>query len=304
MKYFINTGTDYKALKLKPHIVYAHRTDLNGDPYDLDINVIYSPETPKKPSEDFDSKSVAKPCIIFLPGQGWRFHSPYNEIPDISYFAQHGYVVVYVRYSSSAQATYPQQIIDVKSALRFVRSHCEEYEVDPERICVWGRSAGGQLTVVTAMNTDDFINDEYPEVSSQVNCAIDMFGPVNFTMCYDINQKRAGNNAFYGWKTVEDTHEGALFKGDMDTLRERMEPYNAVNYLSDKMCPLLIMHGDNDQAVDVSFSDVLYESIEKAGLDDRTDYYVLHGANHGSAEFSQPETRGIMLRFLEKYLSR
>lgn len=73
---------------------------------------------------------------------------------EMEYLVEEGYVVASMYYRSSAQGHYPDQIIDVKTALRFLRAHADQYEIDPERIGVMGRSAGGHLSAVAGMNTD------------------------------------------------------------------------------------------------------------------------------------------------------
>ncbi|WP_461211604.1 alpha/beta hydrolase fold domain-containing protein, partial [Desulfocurvus sp. DL9XJH121] len=85
------------------------------------------------------------------------------------YFARHGYVVVSVQYRSSAQAKWPAQIIDIKTAIRWVRKHADDYQIDVNHIGIMGRSAGSHIAVMAAMNEEDkSISNEYSEYSSSV----------------------------------------------------------------------------------------------------------------------------------------
>ena len=83
-------------------------------------------------------------------------------------------------YRSSAQAKWPEQIKDVKTAIRFLRANADKYEIDPDRIGVMGRSAGGHLSAIAGMNTDNFESEEWSEFSSEVQATYDMFGPGGF----------------------------------------------------------------------------------------------------------------------------
>ncbi|MFR8331572.1 MAG: alpha/beta hydrolase fold domain-containing protein [Oscillospiraceae bacterium] len=64
---------------------------------------------------------------------------------EMNAFADAGYVVASIYYRSSAQGHYPDQIRDVKEAIRFLRANAAKFEIDPEHIGVFGRSAGGHL---------------------------------------------------------------------------------------------------------------------------------------------------------------
>ena len=68
------------------------------------------------------------------------------------------------------------------------------------------------------------------------------------------------------------------------------------------MCPILILHGDCDKLVSCSISEAFYGDIVKAGMEDRADLYILHGAGHGTKEFFQQETKEIIRTFFDKNL--
>ncbi len=63
--------------------------------------------------------------------------------------AQHGYFTASAEYRLSGEAPWPAQLEDCKLAVRWLRAQCREYNVDPNRIGIWGASAGGHLVVAT-----------------------------------------------------------------------------------------------------------------------------------------------------------
>src|SRR4051794_23098656 len=69
-----------------------------------------------------------------------------------------GYAVASLDYRLSGEAPFPAAVLDVKAAVRFLRAHATEYGIDPERIGVFGRSAGGHLATMLGVtaSTDRF----------------------------------------------------------------------------------------------------------------------------------------------------
>ena len=216
--------------------------------------------------------------------------------------ADAGYVVASMYYRSSAEAHMPSQIIDVKTAIRFLRAHADEYEIDPDRIGIIGRSAGGHLSALAAMNSDLYESEEWSGYSSKVQACCDMFGPVDFLKLIEIDEHEIATNPNFRWKSMAETHEGALMGGDPATLRERSKEFCPPYILTKEMCPMLILHGDCDKLVPCSISEEFYDKIVEAGMEDRADLYILAGAGHGTKEFFQPETKEIICAFFDKNL--
>ena len=216
--------------------------------------------------------------------------------------ADAGYVVASMYYRSSAEAHMPSQIIDVKTSIRFLRAHADEYEIDPDRIGIIGRSAGGHLSALAAMNSDLYESEEWSGYSSKVQACCDMFGPVDFLKLIEIDEHEIATNPNFRWKSMAETHEGALMGGDPATLRERSKEFCPPYILTKEMCPMLILHGDCDKLVPCSISEEFYDKIVEAGMEDRADLYILAGAGHGTKEFFQPETKEIICAFFDKNL--
>ena len=64
-----------------------------------------------------------------------------------------------------------------------------------------------------------------------------------------------------------------------------------------------ILHGNSDPIVPIeASSDILYQKICDAGLEDRADYYVVEHAGHGTREFFQDSVKELMISFFDKHL--
>src|SRR5689334_3050063 len=122
-------------------------------------------------------------AILFFHGGGWRAGTRAMMGPDARAMAEHGFVGLPAQYRLVGQAPWPAQIDDVKAAIRWTRAHADELGVDPNRIVLWGSSAGAQLALLAA-GTPDVREIEGAlgprAVSSHVAAVIAVHPPVSF----------------------------------------------------------------------------------------------------------------------------
>ena len=305
MKQYINPGSMKPTLTLIDNVVYSHQKNLEGKPMELKMSLLlYNGNSEMKlaTGTDVEEKRSMKPALLWIPGGGWRGADKNLMLGEMAEFANAGYVVASMYYRSSAEGHFPDQIIDVKTAIRFLRANAEKYEIDPERIGVFGRSAGGHLAAYAAMNVDEYEDGEWEDYSSKVQACCDMFGPTDVVALMEAEEKKFCDPNFR-WHKVEDTHGGALLGGDPSTMKERAKKASPLNFISDRMSPMQILHGDSDPIVPIELSsDRLYAKIQEAGLEERTEYFILKNAKHGSKEFFQDSVKQIMIAFFDKYL--
>ena len=303
MKTTIDPGRAHTPVTLREGIIFSQVTDLSGDPLDLPLSLL-SPQALKRDGSDADRQL---PTLIWVNGGGWHTTKEMDNmmLPEFVYLAQRGYNVVFFHYrNSDTEGKFPAQIIDLKTCIRFLRANAGRYGVDPDRIGVFGRSAGGHLTSFAAMNDDSaFVSGEWSGVSSKIQCAVDMFGPVDLPVWARVNMELL-KDPNYRWHHPSETHEGMLlgWPGDVDTFLERCAQASPINYINDDMCPLAILHGDADPLVPHYISENFYEALLNTGLEDRVDFYTVKGAGHGTPEFFQDSTKELIAQFFGKHL--
>lgn len=238
------------------------------------------------------------PTVVWIPGGGWRGQSRDQMLCELGCFCEAGYVMACIDYRNSSQAKFPAQIEDVKTAIRFLRARGAAYWVDPTRIAVMGRSAGGHLTSLAAMNTDDYRTQEWSDQSSRVRCGVDLFGPADMEACVARTQTLIQQPGFR-WKHIEESHEYAL----LGTLNpEVVRASSPMAQVHPGMAPLLILHGTNDPLIPYEISEAFYEKIVQTCGEEAAELYLLKGAGHGTDEFWQPETKQVILEYLNAHL--
>lgn len=235
------------------------------------------------------------PALVFVHGGAWLGGNKDTGILPLLPFARRGYICASVEYRLSPEARFPAQIADVKCAIRFLRRHADDLGLDPERIGVWGTSAGGHLAALLGLAPDRPElegNGGWEGVSSRVQAVCDWFGPSDFLRIAD-----APSRLDHG---APDSPEARLIGGQIATLPEQAAQASPVSYVSGAAPPFLIMHGNDDQTVPWQQSRLLYEALLTAGTE--VTFHTLPGAGHGGPAFERGRTREVVSDFFDRHL--
>lgn len=94
-----------------------------------------------------------RPALVIVHGGGWRAGSRRVDVFQkmMTDYAAKGYVTINIDYRLLDEAPFPACIEDVKCAVRWLRAHAAEYQIDPDRIGAYGHSAGAHLALMLAM---------------------------------------------------------------------------------------------------------------------------------------------------------
>ena len=133
------------------------------------------------------------PVILYIHGGGWNSGTR-QSIPD-AFWHMPGYIRISVEYRLSGAAAFPAQLLDCQAALRWIRAHAGELGAHPDRIGVWGSSAGGHLACLLGLAGEDVPVDGEPHAgdSHRVQAVISCAGPADLP---ELWEWRASLSAF------------------------------------------------------------------------------------------------------------
>jgi acetyl esterase/lipase len=121
------------------------------------------------------------PVIVFLHGGGWSGGTRTTGPDFRRFFAKDGFAMVSIEYRLTTEVTFPSNVEDVKTAVRWIRANADAQRLDPNRICLWGTSAGGNLAAVAGLAPKGtFEGEDNLNQSSAVQCVLDAYGPSKF----------------------------------------------------------------------------------------------------------------------------
>jgi acetyl esterase/lipase len=242
-----------------------------------------------------ESQAIAnakRPLVVWVHGGAW-LEGNKNGCPAVR-FTKDGYAVASINYRLSQHAIFPAQIQDCKAAIRWLRANADKHGIDPNRIGVWGASAGGHLVALlgTAGDVNDFDVGPNAGVSSRVQAVCDFFGPTDFTKMSD----------FPGMENHDapDSPESKLVGGPIQENKDKVQRANPITYVTKDDPPFLIVHGDADPIVPYNQSEILRDALVKAGMG--VTFYTVRGGGHGG--FKDPQVEVLVTEFFNKHLRK
>lgn len=213
------------------------------------------------------------PAIVHIHGGGWYAGGKGGEttLAMLSRFAEAGFVALSIDYRLSGEATFPAAIEDCKQAVRWLRAHAKDYNVDPDRIGAIGGSAGGHLSAMLAVTRpeDGFDrNGRYLEFSSAVQAAVPVCGPM------DLRAPLAPERYPDDDPVVVRFLDGPLVKKSEEARRASPIAYGRTD-----LPPILLVHGDSDNRVVLSQSQSFSNALSAVGAPH--ELLVVEGGGHG-----------------------
>lgn len=260
---------------------------------------IYLPEAqPAKPL----------PVIVYIHGGGFEMGDrKYGHIHKLVEALSRGYAVASVSYRLSQESVFPAAVQDVRNSIRFLRKNAAQYSIDPDRIGVFGESAGGNLVALLAMDPVEPVFDEgIPEglagVPASVACCVDWFGVTDMAVLLEQNRE---NNIRPPHFTENNCPESRYFGDSLFNVpQEWMAKASPMTYVSDRMCPMLIEHGTGDFQVAVQQSEMLYDTIVRQVGRQRAELFLLQGAVHEDPRFESDMNMALVYAFFDSHLRK
>ena len=103
-----------------------------------------------------DLPQTKRPLLVFVQGSSWTTPTLGEKIPQLVQFVHAGYIVATVQHRSALDGhAFPAFLQDVKTAIRYLRAHAAEYQIDPDRVGIWGTSSGANAALLTALTPND-----------------------------------------------------------------------------------------------------------------------------------------------------
>ena len=237
------------------------------------------------------SNGRRRPAILQIHGGAWIVGDKREQgWPLMSHLAANGWVCFNINYRLSPWATFPEHLIDVKYALKWIREHADEHGIDPDFVAVTGGSAGGHLAAMMALTANDpEYQPGFEHVDTTVQAAVPIYGVYDFT-----NRLGAYPRRFK--RLLERTIMKAFFEEEP----EKYERASPVDRVHPDAPPFFVVHGNRDTLAPVEDARFFVEHLRE--VSSAPVYYAeLHGAQHAFDIFCSPRTARMVeavLRFV------
>ncbi|MCG8405208.1 MAG: alpha/beta hydrolase [Phycisphaerales bacterium] len=195
-----------------------------------------------------------RPAVLWLHGGAWAGGWRDLMKPICDFTASFGYVSATASYRLiPVGVTFPAPVCDAADAVRFLRSHAEEYNIDPDRIAIGGESAGAHLALLVGLAEELVAKDSSSEVSSAVSAIINIYGPTDMETLY--------RNASWINRSLVSDFIGCV----PETCPGKWVESSPINHIHSDAPPVLVLHGDRDPVVPFSQGQRFYERSRKVG---------------------------------------
>jgi acetyl esterase/lipase len=226
------------------------------------------------------------PAVVIIHGGG--FTGGHRDAAREQYIgttlARSGYVGMSIDYllADLGRPSWPQNLYDCKTAVRWLRANAVRLQIDPDHIGVIGGSAGGTLASLVALTrSTDGLDPEGPcgNYSCEVQCGVDM----------------------YGIADMREWHDSIMFSKTNEEAPALYKMASPLTYVRSDSPPMLILHGTADTAVEVSQSEKFAEELKNAGATYQLE--IIPDAPHSfGLEPKERDLRPVVLGFFDKYL--
>jgi acetyl esterase/lipase len=231
-------------------------------------------------------------AVIFMVSGGWvsAWAPPTQAQTRFQDLLDKGFTVIALRHGSSPKYVIPEIVGDVRRAIRFIRFKSKEWGVDPNRLGVWGGSAGGHLSLMIGTAADagnPAATEPFMKESDRV-AAVVAYYPV-----VDLRQIARGvNPAATG--TVLDQFPALNFE------KEKAADFSPILFVTADDPPTLLIHGDKDSLVNISNSKIIYEAFQKVNV--KTEFITIPGGGHGFRGEDAKRASAAMVNWFEQTL--
>lgn len=202
--------------------------------------------------------------IVFIHGGSWSGGDKYEfdnaigvlklKLPDYALFNLNYRLAYY------GKNKFPAQINDVQTALNFIANHATEYQVNADKICLIGASAGAHLALLEAYKNND---------DKRIKAVVDLFGPTDLTDLYINHPVPSGSQpVLVNLLGSTPTNKPDIYAGA-----------SPINYITSQSVPTKIFHGAQDYVVPITQSNKLKAKLQQNNV--KVDMTVYPAEGHG-----------------------
>ena len=238
-------------VQITPDIVYGHKAGM------------------ALTMDRFEPEEANGAAVLFMVSGGWfsRWSPPQQLRPMFQPLLERGFNVFAVRHGSSPQFSIAEAVRDVRRSVRFVRMHAADYGIQPDRIGVFGMSAGGHLSLMLGTTSDagdPSAADPVARVSDRVNAVVAYVAPTDLrVMATDAPDRLADYEEFPALQI-----DSATASNDSPLL-----------FVTPDDPPTLLLAGVMDTLVPIFHSRNIQKAFEEAGVTSKLVEYPESG--HG-----------------------
>ena len=228
-------------------------------------------------------KAGTQPIVIMVHGGAW-YRGNKEQLPAVDrYLARQRYAVASVNYRHAPKFKSPAAVEDVFRAIAFLQTNAARWQLDPTRIVLIGRSAGGQIALSAA----------YAGREPAMRGVVGFYPPADLVLGYDEPSRRW---VLDSRKVLED-----FLGGSPNDKPEAYVAASPINFINPATPPTLLIHGQLDPIVWPNQCERLAARLQQAGRPYL--YLALPWATHGCEANPSGPSGQLSLYAVDRFLA-
>ncbi len=210
------------------------------------LDILRSKSVGKSVDKSVSKSTIANgnaPILIHVHGGAWLTGKKNEQARPMLYeLVANGWICVTINYRLSPTATWPDQIVDIKKAISWVREHADEYGGDSSFIALSGGSAGGHLSALAALTScDSNLQPGFEGSDTSVMACVPFYGVM------DLSSDNSGSKRYKdGLMKLLERWVMKLSSIEHPEVFEMASPTHRVH---SEAPPFFVIHGKNDTLV-------------------------------------------------------
>jgi len=241
------------------------------------------------------------PVVFFAHGGAWAVgdKSDVQVVPFIGGLTR-GYAIVNLNYRLIPNIRYPENLFDIKAAMRWVALSADKYKLDPSRTALCGASAGAHLTMMAAFTQGQAAFGDVPGAKTcKVLAVVNQFGPTDFTMFHAHYDESGYPRAqIPGAPSSLDTLLGVK----ADLIPNLIRFINPIDMIHPGVPPILIQHGRRDPIIPYQQAVELFGKIRSIAGESMAELDISEDFLHADPGYAAADSVDRIFTFLDKYL--
>ncbi len=234
------------------------------------------------------------PAVLVIHGGGWVAGDKWTMDSHCQSLAREGFVAVSINYHHAPAYKFPAQADDVRDALIWMIQSHEEYNIDIDRIGVFGYSAGGHLATLIGLLGDASPQQRASTTSWPADDERWAKLPLVKAIC------AGGPPCDFRPLPLDNTAMSYFLGGSQREVPEVYQAASPITHITPADPPVQIIHGESDFIVPFVGSQEMFKALQAAGIDSHLE--SIPGQGH-MVTFMHPTTKSAMLKFFRRTLA-
>ena len=224
-----------------------------------------------------------KKAVVFIHGSAWGMSYPggYDQRhlnddfdSDSNYMGkwghelvQRGYTLFVINHRFVPAFQFPEIFADCQRAVRFIRFHANDYDIDARHIGAMGHSSGANLAAMLGAVDGKMLNpsNRIDSTDAGVQAVVTLAAPFDLA---DVNKKQDSAMAKDYVLAALNGYLGGLPEKRADTffLSGKYALASPITHLTKNDAPMLIYYSDNDPLIPARQAGAMYKKLVATGI--------------------------------------